>query len=120
MRCGLTHAPCSAAGAESAAFAAEGDEHLVVALLALGTQKAVSQDPAAQVLFELFDHEVREVVAGVANNLRLEGAPVLLDEFVESCLFGLVPLVSELLGCFFDHKGVELCKVSPTAGFGPV
>ncbi len=39
--CGLTHPPSSAASAESAAFAAEGDEHLVVALLALGAQKSV-------------------------------------------------------------------------------
>jgi len=89
-----------------------------MALLALGTQKAVGQDPAAQVLFELFDHEVWKVVAGVANDLRLEGAPVLFDKFVESCLFGLVPLVSELLGSFFDHEGMELCNVSPAAGFG--
>ena len=41
MGCGLAHSPCPAAGAESAALTRKGDEHLVVALLALGAQKAV-------------------------------------------------------------------------------
>ena len=98
-----THPPGTTACAKSAAFTAKGDKHLVMALLALSAQKAMGQDPAAQVLFELYVHEVRERGAGVANDLGLESAPVFLDELVERGLLRFTPLKRELLGGFFDH-----------------
>ena len=97
MGCGLAHAPGSAAGAEPPALAAKCHQHLMFAALAPSSEKSVSQDPAVQVLGELFGHEVWQWVARVVQDLILEGEPVVLDQFVEKSLFWLVPCVGE---CF--------------------
>lgn len=59
----------------------------------LGSQKAVGQYPAAEILVELFNHEVRQWIAQVMFDLILECEPVLLDEPIEGCLLWLVALV---------------------------
>jgi hypothetical protein len=56
MRRGLGHVPGVARGAYPAAFAGEGDQEIVCAVLATGTRKAVSQDGASQVAEELPSH----------------------------------------------------------------
>lgn len=89
----------------------------MAALLALCAQKAVGQNPAAQVLFELLGHEIWQSIAGVAHHLGLKGAPVLLDKLVEERLFRLVPLIGELLWVFFDHR-FGVCKAALVLGRG--
>ncbi|HPB99883.1 MAG TPA: phospholipase D-like domain-containing protein, partial [Polyangiaceae bacterium] len=51
--CGLTCAPRAARRAHAAKLARESHEHRCLAASAVGTRKAPSQDPAAQVLLEL-------------------------------------------------------------------
>lgn len=78
----------------------------MVTALALAPQEPMSQDPAAQVLVELFDHEVWKRVPGILDDLILELEPVVLDDSVEDRPFGLVPGIGELLECGvgFDHR----------------
>ena len=94
--CGLTHPSSAAAGAESPAFAAECHKVLEFAGLALDSEEAIGQDPASQKLFELFDHEIWQWVAGVPLNLFPKRQPVLLHDFVKNRLFGLVAFIGVL------------------------
>jgi hypothetical protein len=75
----------------------------MMALFALSPQKTVGQNPAAQVLFEFFNNEIWKSRASVANHLVFEASPVFLDQLIECGLFGLMPLVCEVLRSFFDH-----------------
>jgi hypothetical protein len=52
----LGHAPRVARGADAPAFAGEGDQEVVSAVVAAGTGKAVGKDAAFQVLLERFAH----------------------------------------------------------------
>ena len=52
----LHHAPGVARGADATAFAGEGDEVVVAAIVAPGTSKAVRKDAALQILLERFAH----------------------------------------------------------------
>ena len=96
MRCCFTHPPGATAGAESTAFATEGNQVFELAGLALGPQKPVCQNPTAQILIKLFDHKIRQWVAGIICDLVLKCEPVVLDNFVEDRFFGLVPGVGVL------------------------
>ena len=60
----LHHAPRTAAGAESSALAAERDQMLVSAAIALDPQEAVLQQSTLQILFEFLTDELRQVTAG--------------------------------------------------------
>jgi hypothetical protein len=99
MNCGLTHAPGSAARAEATAFATEGYQALKVTRFAPSTQESMSQDPTTEVLIELLDHEIRQGIASVLLDLGPKREPVVLDDFVEKGLFGLVPVVGVLFDC---------------------
>lgn len=59
----------------------------------------MGQDATTEVLLELFDHEIRQGIAGILLNLGLKREPVVLDDFVEDRLFWLVPIVGELFDC---------------------
>ena len=59
---------------------------------ALGPQKPVGQNPATQILFKLFDHEIWKWVPQVLFDLALEREPMGLDQVIECSLFGFVAL----------------------------
>ena len=67
MRRGLAHTSPAAARAESTALATERDEVLIMARLTLRPQESVSQNPATQILVELFYDEIRQRIAGIAH-----------------------------------------------------
>ena len=96
MRSCFTHPPGSAAGAESAALATKCDQVFELTRLTLGPQKSVRQYPATQILIKLLDHKIRQWVTGIIFDLIFECEPVVLDDFVKNCFFGLVPGVSVL------------------------
>ena len=56
----LRHTPATAAGAKSAFFTGEGDKVFIATRLAFGPQESRSQDPALEILPELFFDEVRQ------------------------------------------------------------
>ena len=70
-----------------------------MARLTLRPQESVSQNPATQILVELFYDEVRQRVAGIAQNLILKWKPVVLDDFVKNSFFGLMPNIGVLFFC---------------------
>jgi len=103
---GLAHATSAAAWTEPTALAAEGDQVFGMARFALGAQKSVGQNPATQILFELFNDEIRQWVAGVSLDLCPKREPVVLDDFVERRLFGPVPTVVVPFNCgCVCHRG---------------
>jgi len=108
VSCGLTHAPSATAWAKSPALTTECHQVLESAGLALDSEEPIGQNPAPQELFELLDHKIRQWVAGVALNLLPKWQPVLLHDFVENCLFGLVALIG-VLGCAgnFGHTHLQ-------------
>lgn len=57
----LDHAPGATAGAETPPFAAEGNQVLVAAAVALDAQETMFQQAALQVTFELLAHELWQV-----------------------------------------------------------
>jgi hypothetical protein len=81
---------------------------LEFAPLALDSEEAISQDPTSQELIKLFDHKVWQWVAGVLLHLFPKRQPVLLHNFVENRLFGLVALIG-VLGCAgnFGHAYLQ-------------
>ena len=120
MSCGLAHAPATAAGAEAASFATERHQMFEVATVTLHPQEAIGQDPAAQVLLELFDHEVWEGVAGVQHDLVFEGQPVSLHDLVQHALFRLVALVFGLVvGYGLRHRTGKSCNPVAMAANDP-
>ena len=100
MRSRFAHTPGTATGAESTALTTEGDQVFELTGLALGPQKPVRQNPTAQILIKLFDHKVWQWVARIIFDLVLKSEPVVLDNFVEDCFFGLMPGV----GVLFERR----------------
>ena len=78
---------------------------------ALGTQKSVSQDPAAQILVELFDHEVWQWVPQVVFNLSQEREPASLDELVKRRFFGFVALIVVGLRTWNRHREIRCLQM---------
>jgi hypothetical protein len=73
---------------------------------ALGPQKSVRQNPATQILFELFDHKIWKWVPQVLFDLALERDPIGLNQFVERGLFWFVALVMVGLGIEYRHRQI--------------
>ena len=83
------HTPAAAGGTEAAAFAAEGDEPVLPARVAVDAQESVGQDSALEIRADLALDE-----AGDGSTLRSgmgeEGDELRADDFVEKGLLGLV------------------------------
>jgi len=68
-----------------------------MAARALHAHEAVGENPASQVLVELFFDEVRERLSSLFADQAQESLEIFLDDFVEYALFGLVALVDVLV-----------------------
>ena len=84
----------------------------MVATGALGSQEPVGKNPAAKVLFELFNHKIWKWIAQVMLHLLLERGPVGLDQFVECSFFGFVALVVIGLGIKNRHRQMRYLQLS--------
>lgn len=86
MRGDVDHAPAAATRADASAVTTERDQKIVAAGIAVSPRKAVSEDPAAQVLPELgFDILRKRCGVGLAR-VGEERLEVRADERVEDCL----------------------------------
>jgi len=74
----LGHATGPARRAKASAFAAEGDQLVVAAVVAAQPQEAVGQDAAFKEGVELVLHKLRQVSANCRLSLLEEGSGVLL------------------------------------------
>jgi hypothetical protein len=91
----LGHAPASAARAEAAALAGEGNEPLEGAVAAAEPCETVRQDTAREEIPELLLHEFRQAVAiGVMRRCIQERLQMLVDHAIQHAVFGDAGLIS--------------------------
>jgi len=94
------HAPGTATGAETSAFATKGYQLLSLAAVALHTKKAVLKAATLEIRLELLVHVVGQDLA-FGCQLRHKGWVVLLDKLVEQSLFRAVALVNRRIHAGF-------------------
>jgi hypothetical protein len=75
------HASGTAGGAETPAFAAEGNKFLVMAGVATNSQETMFQTATLQVVIELSDHKSWQLLA-LCRQHCLEFRPVALDQLI--------------------------------------
>ena len=94
---GLDHPACPTRGAETAALAAECNEMLVAAGIALNAQEAMLEEAALQVVVELpLDERGERAALGFESSEELWA--VGLDDRIEWCLFSTVAFVDMPVG----------------------
>lgn len=105
---GVGHSPTRAARADAAGLAAEGDEEIVAARIAVASKKAVGEDSAAEVgaefSFDIARDRARVRVSGVGE----ERFQVVADHAIEDALGGAARQV----------WGGEACHTSAAMRFG--
>jgi hypothetical protein len=96
----VVHAPAQTTWAHGPGLAAEGDDLVLAAIVAVQVRETPRENSAVQILMQFLRHEFRQGAStGIVGPLLLEGQQVLLRHLVEGSLLRLPARIDRTIGC---------------------